>query len=201
MASLGVFVQRLFAMHRVYQRHHCGNLVRGGYAAVRHHRLQHRRWIGKPRRFDQDPVILRCPSLAPSEQLRQRPCQIALNRATQTSRIQCQDLVIAAGDQLVIKSNFPEFIDDNSCPPEPWITQDSADKGRFATSQEAGDDGDRDQAFGTADAGLARSRYCAPRPCNGAAVRFDPDDSVVCGPPGVDILQTTLPVSASIRCI
>jgi hypothetical protein len=24
---------------------------------------------------------------------------------------------------------------------------------------------------------------------------------VVCGPPGVDILQTTLPVSASIRCI
>jgi hypothetical protein len=72
----------------------------------------------------------------------------------------------------MIQPDLAKLVDDDGGSPEPGIAQDTADQRRLAASQKAGNDGDRDQAFGTATAGAVP----ASGPCRGWCA--------ICSPPG-----------------
>ena len=172
----------------------CRNTVVG------HHALQHRCGIGKAGCFDQDPLIIHRSGCSAFQKIYQSPSKIGLDGTTQTSSIQTQHRIIAAGDQLMIQSDFAELVDDNGRPPERRIAQDAAYQRRFAASQKAGDDRDRDQTLGTAIAGgfnpnwRAVSQIAAQvATCSGIPLRRRSSRVRVSGSPGI---STSPPASA-----
>ncbi len=136
-------VQRHLAMQRIHNGDDAVDDVPLSYVAVRHQRMQDGRGIGQPGGFDQHPVIGDLAGIGSALQVKQRGDQIAAHRAAQAAGGQGQQGLVAAGDQLVIQADFAELVDDHGGPGEGGVSQDAGDQRGLATTEKAGDDGDR----------------------------------------------------------
>jgi hypothetical protein len=123
---------------------------------IAHHRLQHRRRIGKAGCFDDHALQrLDLTRLHPVHQVGQRIHQLAAHRAAEAAIRQLDDPVARCLDQKVIQRDITEFIDDHGGIGEIRILQEPVQKGRFSSTEKTGEDrhrhGVQNKAHGLSD--------------------------------------------------
>ena len=138
-----VALQRCLAVHHIDDGDDTVDRVKLGKVTVGHQRVQDGCGIGEAGSFNQHPVIGDLTRCAPTLQVEQGGNKVASYGAAQAAGGQREQCLVAAGDQLVIQTDFAEFIDDDGRAGEGRVAQNAGDQRGLATAEKAGDDGDR----------------------------------------------------------
>lgn len=109
-------------------------------------RLRHRRRIGKPGGFDDDPVELP----APFHKSFQNPDEIASNGAANAPVVHLKYLLVGVDDQIIVDSDLAEFIHDDGVALAMRLGQNAIEQRRLSRTEVSGENGNGSLSGGVA---------------------------------------------------
>src|SRR5262249_56594134 len=86
--------------------------------------------------------------IAPAQQVLERQRQVTAHGAAQTSGPQLNEALLARLDQIVVKADLSELVDDYGRTREIRVLQQTSQQRRLAAAKKAGEDRDRDHGTG-----------------------------------------------------
>jgi hypothetical protein len=141
-----------------------------GDEEVVHQRVDHRRRVGQPGRFDDDAADrLQLAPHAAHEQIGQAARQVAAHGAADAAGVEHDHVFVDLGDQMVVDGDLPNsLISTAALAISGWLQQMIEQRG-LAGAEKAGEDGDRDFSARQTGVCMALMRLQTSSPSDGRA--------------------------------
>ena len=136
--GLAIFVDVLKDMLRIHKRDHAIDSEFFLELLVHKKRLNHRAWIRKPGRLDEDVVKL----VFALEKIAQDANEIAAHRAANAAVVHLEKFLVGIDNEFVIDPDFAEFIFDHGDFESVLFGEDAVEKRGLSGSKKAGENGD-----------------------------------------------------------